>query len=311
MLAPMLSKLTDRLPSGKDYIYEIKLDGQRTIAEVKKKDLLLYTRNFQNVTGKYPELNVLHASLSGVPSILDGEIVALENGIPSFELLQRRMSLRDLRSVRLAVEEVPIVYYVFDILQVEGKSLLQTPLLERKKILTQTLKPNDLIKVLPFFESREFTMEKANEFGYEGVVAKNIHSPYVPGQRTDLWLKYKFQQTDSFVIGGWMEGGRSFSFGSLIIGQYRGKKLIHCGRVGTGFDEAKLKMLMSKFSVITTDRSPFEDEPSIRERIHWLKPRLVIEVKFKEWTKAGILRSPVFIGLREDIKPQDAKAQKL
>jgi len=307
MIAPMLSKSTEILPGSKDYIFEIKLDGQRTIAEITKKQLLLYTRNFQNVTDKYPELEVLKSCIRKKSVILDGEIVALQKGLPSFELLQQRMNLRDMRAVRRAVEDVPVVYYVFDILDSDGKSLLKIPLQQRKKLLQNAINPCDAVKVLPFFESRDFVLQQANAFGYEGVVAKKSNSFYYPGQRTELWQKLKFQLTDSFVIGGWVEGGRSYNFGSILIGKYDGPNVVHCGRAGTGFDEAKIKMLMAKFQKLASSKNPFIHVPSTRERFHWLKPKLVAEVKFKEWTKAHIVRAPVFLTLRQDIAPRQCK----
>ena len=303
MIAPMLSKSTETLPGSKDYIFEIKLDGQRTIAEISKKKLLLYTRNFQNVTDKYPELEVLTSCIRNKSVIVDGEIVALQNGLPSFELLQQRMNLRDIRAVHRAVEDIPVVYYVFDILDSDGKSLLKTPLQERQKLLELAINPCAAVKVLPFFESRDFTLKQAKDFGYEGVVAKKHNSFYFPGQRTDLWQKLKFQLTDSFVIGGWVEGGRSYNFGSILIGKYDGRALIHCGRAGTGFNEARVRMLMGQFQKLASPQNPFVHVPATREKIHWLKPRLVADVKFKEWTKAHIVRAPVFLTLRQDIAP--------
>ena len=303
----MLSKLSDTLPAGRDYLYEIKLDGQRTIAEVDQGGILLYTRNFQNVTNKYPELLELRGCVKKKRIVLDGEIVALEGGIPSFELLQQRMNLRDARALRAALEKVPIVYYVFDVLAMDNKSLLKTPLIQRKKLLQQVIRPCETVKVLPYFESSQSIVEKARDFGYEGIVAKKRDSLYLPGVRSDCWIKYKFQQVESFVIGGWMEGGRAMRFGSLIVGRYQGKKLVHCGRVGTGFDESQIRVLMKLFAKFATGKSPFESNPAIPETVHWLKPRLVAEVKFKEWTKARNVRTPVFLGLRSDIAPQDCR----
>jgi bifunctional non-homologous end joining protein LigD len=307
MIAPMLSKDTDHLPSGKDFLYEIKLDGQRTIAEINRKGLLLYTRTFQNVTNKYPELQVLKNCLKKKSAIVDGEIVALRGGVPSFELLQQRMNLRDTRAIQKAVAETPILYYIFDILDLDGKSLMREPLTKRKSVLQRSIEACEEIKILPYFESREAILSKAQEFGYEGVVAKKSNSLYYPGQRTDSWQKFKFQQTESFVIGGWIEGGRSQSFGSLLIGQFDGKRLIHRGRAGTGFNDKMIRMLMQKFEKINSTRSPFVQVPRTNEIIHWLQPKLVAEVRFKEWTNAGIVRAPVFLGLRDDLKPLDCK----
>jgi bifunctional non-homologous end joining protein LigD len=304
MITPMLSKLVEHPPSGKNNFYEVKLDGQRTIAEIKSKRLLLYTRNLQDVTIKYPELHGLPASIQAKSATVDGEIVALENGIPSFQMLQQRMSLRDIRRLRTIAEEVPVVYYAFDLLEWNGKSLLNVPLVERKKILAKVIKPSAHVKLLPFFESRDMILNKARDFGYEGIVAKNKDSFYLPGQRTDLWKKYKFQNTDSFVIAGWTEGGRTKNFGALLLGKYRGKKLIQVGRAGTGFTDKTIALLMDLLPQFEASRSPFDEvTEKIKEKVHWLKPQLVAEVKFKEWTKAKTLRAPVYLGLRKDIKP--------
>jgi bifunctional non-homologous end joining protein LigD len=308
MIKPMLSKPTENLPGGKGYIYEIKLDGQRTIAELRENGLLLYTRNFQKVTDKYPEVHELTKCIHASSAIVDGEIVALKEGIPNFELLQQRMSLRNLRMLPRLLEKIPVLYYLFDIIELDGKSLLRVPLIERKKILQRTIKPGRSVKILPFFESKQVTLKNALSFGYEGVVAKRADSFYYPGQRTDCWFKQKFQQTDSFVVGGWLDGGRSKNFGSLLIGQYIGKKLVYAGRVGTGFNEKSIEKLMKEFERLASPVSPFAPVPTLPKGRHWLKPKLVAEIKFKEWTEARILRAPVFMGLRPDLSPSDCRS---
>jgi len=307
MISPMLSKATSTLPSTKDYIYEIKLDGQRTIAEVGRKSLLLYTRSFQKVTDRYPELKDLHECLGGSSAILDGEIVALLDGIPSFGLLQQRMGLRPGTQVIQMMQQVPILYYAFDILQYNGKSLMKTPLIERKAILQKAVHPNDTIKILPYFDSRDRTIRTAQEYGYEGVVAKKKQSTYISGQRTDFWLKQKFQQVDSFVIAGWMEGGRSRKFGALLVAKYNKKSLQYVGRVGTGFNETMIRLLLEAFENCSCAKPMISDAPRFRGKVHWLKPKYIAEVKFTEWTFEKFLRAPVFVGLRPDLKPLDCK----
>jgi bifunctional non-homologous end joining protein LigD len=303
MISPMLSKAVEQLPGGNAFLYEIKLDGQRTVAEVSSKKLLLSTRGFQNVTAGYPELEELRECFDGKDAVFDGEIVALEKGIPSFQLLQQRMNLRDARALKPLLETIPVVYYVFDLLHYNGRSLFRTPLIDRKSLLQRILVNGKHVKLLPFFDSKERILEQAKKFGYEGVVAKRRDSFYMPGQRTSLWVKQKFHLIDSFVIGGWLEGKRSYNFASLLAGKYRNKQLIYCGRVGTGYDERTLMRLFSRLEELKTDKSPFQRLPRMTEKKHFVKPALVAEVKFKEWTAAGILRAPVFLGLRYDIKP--------
>lgn len=296
MIAPMLCKVRERLPARGPYLYEVKLDGQRTLAEVSRNSLVLYTRSLQKVTPRYPELQVLCESLKTKSVLLDGEIVALKDGIPSFELLQLRMALRDLRKLSHIAEQVPVVYYVFDVLEIDGKSLLKTPLGRRKQILHEAVKTGAVIKILPFFESMD-VVKKALEYGYEGVVAKKKDSPYLPGQRSDLWIKHKFVHEDIFVICGWMEGKRSRAFGSLIIGVYQGKELVHVGRAGTGFTEKTIEELLTLFKKYESTKSPLKADHRFPEAVHWLKPRLQARIKFTEWTNAGILRNPVYLNL--------------
>lgn len=294
MLAPMLCKIRSPLPDDKKYLYEVKLDGQRTLAQVSKDSLLLYTRSLQNVTARYPELREICTSIRAKQALFDGEIITLKDGIPSFELLQQRMGLRDMRRLAQVVDQVPVIYYVFDILELDGKSLLKLPLVERKKILEKSIKTGDVIKLLPYFDSLD-VVEKALAYGYEGVVAKKRDAPYLPGQRTDYWLKHKFVQEASFPICGWMEGKRSRTFGALIVGKQQGKELIHAGRVGTGFTEETIRDLLAAFEPFAATKSPFAKTPKFPEPVHWLKPVFSARVKYTEITSAGILRTPVFL----------------
>ena len=294
----MLAQLKDRLPAGADYLYEIKLDGQRTLAEVTPKRLLLYTRTSQNVTDMYPEFAEMHRLLKCKSAVIDGEIVALRDGIPSFELLQQRMNLRNRRLVGAAMEKAPVIYYAFDLLEVDGRQLTGLPLIERKQKLAKLLKPSESVKVLPFFESSDLILQKAEEFGYEGLMIKKRNSPYRPGQRSDEWIKFKFLQYDTFLICGWTEGGRVRNFGALVMGKYHGRgKYAHIGQTGTGFTERTIHMLMARFQGLEIPGCPFVKEPKIAEKVHWLKPVLKAEIKFKEWTNAEMLRSPVFYRL--------------
>lgn len=298
MIAPMLAQLKERLPSGPDYLYEIKLDGQRTLIEAGEKKLVLYTRTFQNVTDKYPELADFKKHLKCKSAVVDGEIVALKEGIPSFALLQQRINLRNQRFVRPAAENIPVIYYAFDLLEVDGKSVMNLPLTERRKRLGKVLKASDTVKILPTFESSDLILQKAYDFGYEGLMVKKRNSPYRTGQRTDEWVKYKFLQFDTFLICGWTEGGRAGDFGALVMGKYHGRgKYAHVGQVGTGFSDRTIHMLLARFQGLEIPSSPFLKTPKIKEKVHWLKPSLKAEIKFKEWTNAEILRAPVFVRL--------------
>jgi bifunctional non-homologous end joining protein LigD len=296
MIVPMLAKVGSVLPSN-NYVYEVKLDGQRTLAEFSPKKFLLYTRSLQNVTDKYPELISVPKHFKGKSATLDGEIVALKDGIPSFELMQQRMGLQDQRAIQTAVFKVPVIYYVFDILELDGKSLLKKPLVERKKILKKVIRPGENIKFLPHFENRDEILSKAEEFGYEGIVAKRADSPYYPGQRTDCWIKYKFQKEEEFLICGWLDGGRIKKFGALLLGKYHGRnEKRYVGRAGTGFSDRMIQFLMAQIEPLEISQPPFPNPPKVKGA-HWVKPVLKARVKYKEVTRAGVLRAPVFMGL--------------
>lgn len=296
----MLAQLKNRLPASSDYVYEIKLDGQRTLIEAGPKTLLLYTRSFQNVTDKYPEFAGFQKQLKCKSAVLDGEIVALQEGVPSFALLQQRMNLRNQRLIVPASENIPVIYYAFDVLEVDGHSLMNLPLVDRRKELTRILKVSDRVKLLPYFESQDVILQKAQEFGYEGLMVKRRNSPYRPGQRTDEWIKFKFEQLGTFLICGWTEGGRVRHFGALVMGKYHGRgKYAHIGQAGTGFTDRAIHLLMTRFAGLEIPDCPFIKKPKIREKVHWLRPKLKAEIKFKEWTNAEILRSPVFVRLAD------------
>jgi bifunctional non-homologous end joining protein LigD len=297
MIVPMLAKDGSVLPSSKNFVYEIKLDGQRTLAEIGSKKFILYTRSQQNVTNKYPELINLSKHVRAKSATLDGEIVALQDGIPSFQLMQQRMSLQDQRAIQAAVYKVPVIYYLFDILELDGKSLLKNPLVERKKILKRVIRPAENIKFLPHFENRDEILSKAEEFGYEGIVAKRADSPYYPGMRTDCWIKYKFQKEEEFLICGWLEGGRVRNFGALLLGKYHGRnEKRYVGRAGTGFTDRMIQYLMQQIEPLEITQPPFPNAPKAKGA-HWVKPVLKARVRYKEVTHAGVLRAPVFMGL--------------
>lgn len=208
------------------------------------------------------------------------------------------MNLRNRRMLAPAVENIPVIYYAFDLLEVDGKSLAGVPLIERKQRLLKMLKPSENVKILPFFDSSELILEKAKEFGYEGLMIKRRASLYRSGQRSDDWIKYKFLKYEKFLICGWTEGGRVRNFGALVMGKFHGRgRYVHIGQVGTGFQDRTIHMLMARFEPLEASKCPFLKEPKIKEKVHWLKPFLQAEIKFIDWTHAEILRSPVFIRL--------------
>jgi len=298
-IKPMLAKLYDKPFDSPDWIFEIKWDGYRAIAEINKKDMRLYSRNGLSFSNKYP---VIFEALKSIKKnmILDGEIVAFDkDGMPSFQLLQKYEQ----------DNSIPLAYYVFDCLQVNGKSIESKTLLERKQILKDLLPENDFIKYCDHVEANGNDFFKAvKKQGLEGMIAKRADSKYTEGSRTSDWLKVKHMLTDEAVIVGYTEprGGRKY-FGALVLGTYQGKKLTYIGHTGTGFDQKTLKDVYEKLQSLITDKSPFDSKVKVNMPVTWVKPELVCNLKFTEITSEGNRRHPVFMGLRIDKSAKEVK----
>jgi len=298
-----------KLPEG-DWLYEVKFDGYRALAFKDSKNVRLISRN--NKPFNYPQLLDSLKLLAVEQVILDGEIVALdEKGRSSFQLLQVYKSSQ---------QSVPLVYYVFDLLFVDGKDLRKEPLSARRKLLADLLKkapPNIRLSEGPQ-GSKEDLLRVAQEFGLEGLVAKRLNSVYESGRRSGAWTKIKLTKAQEFVIGGYTlpEGNRKY-FGSLLVGYQDPAGLLFAGRVGSGFSEKLLASIDAQLQKIRRATCPFINlpeksrgrwglgiTPAVMKRCHWVKPVLVSQVKFTEWTLDDQLRQPVFLGLRTD---KDAK----
>ena len=292
---PMLATSVDKPFSDEDWIFELKLDGYRAIAEVGTRKLLLYSRNGLSLSGKYPVVAKALRKLD-TEAVLDGEIVLLdEKGKPDFQRLQ---------SYAKNGEGGVLVYYVFDILSCKKKGLTQLPLLERKKILKHILRKNSVIRYTTHIETNGKDFFKAVKTeNLEGMMAKRKDSLYFPGTRTRDWLKIKNHQSQEAIIIGYTapKGSRSH-FGSLLLAEYRGKKLHYIGHAGTGFSERMLEELMKKMKRLKASSPPVEDPIPVNGTVTWLKPQLVCEVSFTEITRQGILRHPVYKGLRPEKK---------
>lgn len=291
----MLATLIDEPFDGKGWIFEIKWDGYRALAE-KEKEVHLVSRN-QKLFRQFPSINEELKKLPG-KWVIDGEIVILDKkGRSNFQLLQNYQRKK----------VGPPVYFVFDILSYQGKDLRHLPLVERRKILKELLKKARL-KFIKFSEDIE---EKGKAFfrlakkqGLEGIMAKKEESLY-RSTRTRDWLKIKTGMRQEVVIGGFTKpkGGRAY-LGALLVGVYQKGKLVYVGHVGGGFDQEGLKEMYQKLKKITTEKCPFEVEPDPNTPVTWVKPKLVCEVKFAEWTEEGMMRQPVFMGIRVDKSPK-------
>ena len=309
VLDPMMALLAAALPANQDrYGFEFKWDGIRAIAFADGEHLRLQTRTRKDVTYRYPELGAIPRALSGHRALLDGEIVALDDrGRPSFEQLQQRMGLTAEADVRRVMDAVPVIYMLFDLVYLDDHLLTGHPYPSRRDQL-EALKLQDRSWQTPPHQVGQgrAMMQASLENGLEGVIAKRLDSTYEAGRRSGAWLKIKNRLRQEFVIAGWVEGeGRRQGLpGALLLGYYDGGRFMYAGKVGTGFTEPMLKKLAAVLDGLKRADTPFDvGRPS--GRIHFVEPRLVAEVEFSEWTRAGDLRASSFKGLREDKDPRD------
>lgn len=307
----MLPTLVEDVPTEPGWLFELKWDGVRVLAVRAGGRVRLWSRNRIDVAVQYPEIAAAIGALPGGDLVLDAEIVALdEAGRPSFQLLQRRMHVVHGRAG--AVEAVPLTAYVFDCLVVDGRDVRERRLVERKALLGALLPPDDSLRYSDHVEGegRAF-VEATCAAGLEGVVAKRGDAPYRGGRRRE-WLKIKCQLRQEFVIGGYTapEGARSY-LGSVHVGVYDGDDLVYSGRVGSGLDEAGLERLYRELVAREIPRSPFTRGTPPRDREnHWVRPELVCEVRFTEWTADDRIRHPVFLGLRSDKSPHAVRRER-
>lgn len=298
-MQPQLASLSEHAPEGDDWLSEVKFDGYRVLCRIDAGKVRLFTRGGNDWTSKWKSIADAAAKLPVEQAWLDGELVAIdETGAIRFQALQNLMRRNN---------PAQLVYYVFDLMFLDGQDYSALPLLERKQAVQKLLakqKPNAPILYNDHIVggARE-VFEHACLHGLEGIVAKRADAPYTQG-RTKNWLKIKCRHRQEFVIGGFTEAaGKRNGFGALLLGVYDDKgELRYAGRVGTGFDEALLKSLAARFSKLEQSKPPFSNAPIGRDSrgVHWLKPRLVAEVNFAEWTQGAIIRQASFVALRED-----------
>lgn len=304
-ISPMLAKVSHEIFSGKEWIFERKLDGERCIAIKNGKKINLYSRYHKKINVSYPEIEQT-LKKQRKDFIIDGEIVAFEKGLTSFSKLQPRMHLKS--SEKAIKTGVQVYYYVFDILESENKNTKGKSLIERKKILRNTLSFNNKIRFLEYKKTDGKKLYKSVcKKGWEGLIAKKIDSKYKTGSRSSDWLKLKCENEQEFVVGGFTEPqGKRKGFGALLLGYHKGKKLKYAGEVGTGqgFTENFLKQLSNKLKRIEKKSSPFTEAIKTKN-VHWTKPAMVVQIAFTEWTKDGKLRHPRFLGLRRGKKSKD------
>lgn len=285
----MLAVAATTLPwEGDLWAYELKWDGYRTIATVTDGQLRLTSRRGLDVTAKYPEIGGLAAAL-GVDAVLDGELVVLDDeGRPRFEALQRH--------------ERNAVFMAFDLLAVDGRDVTALPWRDRRALLERLGLTGTAWQTPPVvIGDRDAMLATATELGFEGVVAKRVDAPYRPGQRSSEWRKLKLTCEQELVVGGWLpgEGRLAATMGALLVGYYdtAGNQLQFAGRVGTGFTDEQRDQFVQQLS--RRDTSPFANPPPLPIAV-WVEPSVVVQVRFTEWTRDGLLRQPIFLGIRDD-----------
>jgi bifunctional non-homologous end joining protein LigD len=316
-LNPMMATLVQEPFDDDDWIFEPKWDGVRAIATCGVDETMLLSRNRRDITTTYPELAKLHDRLVCFDAVVDGEIVAMHKGRPSFERLQSRMNLQNEREIARLSKEIPVSFVAYDLIYLDGKSLIKTPLEERRALLEELVVVSDNVQVSPAVQGEGIMLyEAACAQNLEGIVAKKLSSPYRPGRRGKDWLKIKATFEADLVVGGWSqgEGARAKSFGSLIVGAYDDKGLRFVGSVGSGFSDQTLAELMPSLQEKVSDEMPFYEDPRevgtgrfgkpIRSP-KWIAPELVVRVEFRELTSTGRLRAPTFKGLRADKDPSE------
>lgn len=302
---PMKATLTEDYFSDPDWIYEPKFDGERALIFCRNGRVSLYSRNQKKLNNTYPELVEALEKKIDKALIADGEIVAFEGSKTSFSRLQGRIGISDPEEARDS--GISVYFYLFDLLHFDGYDLCSLKLESRKKLLQKALEFDDPIRFTSHRrEDGEKYHREACDKGWEGIIAKRADSSYRHSRSRD-WLKFKCVNQQEFVIGGYTDPeGERKGFGALLVGYYEKEKLQYAGKIGTGFDDQTLGDLQGKLKKIQSESSPFDvGAEDAGSNVHWVKPKLVCEVGFTEWTRDGRLRHPRYLGLREDKAPKN------
>jgi DNA ligase D-like protein (predicted ligase) len=300
----MLATLTDRRDFGDDWLLERKLDGERCVARKNRAEVRLESRTGKDLTGTYPEVVAAVTAQRTRGLLLDGELVAYDGEQTSFSRLQQRLGVTKPTPEQVAA--YPVVYCVFDLLEIDGADLTERPLLERRALLARAIRPKTALQLTEAWRGdSERRFADACRSGWEGLMAKRVDAPYARGRSKD-WLKLKCAWEQEFVIGGYTDpAGSRTDFGALLVGYYEDGRLEYAGRVGTGYTAATLRDLGARLRALETLESPFADARPIPRGTHWTRPELVAQIGFAEWTNDGRLRQPRFLGLRDDKRPAE------
>ena len=310
-LQPMLAEGGGEPFDDPGWRFEPKLDGIRALATMDTAETILSTRRGRDVTYQYPDIHMIHELVDQVNAVLDGEIIAVDgDGKASFEVLQQRMNLQNEREIKRASALIPVSYVVFDLLWLDGRDLTGLPLEERRELLELVVEEDRRLQLMAYVDGEGSAfVEGARKLSLEGVVAKRKGSPYAVGRRTPDWRKIKLISTQDCVILGWTPGlgGRSTSFGALLVGAFDDGRLRWIGQVGTGFDHRTLERVMAALEPIERSSPPIDDPQLARIKgVRFVEPEVVCEVEYHEYTKStGKMRAPSFRGLRTDKSPEE------
>jgi bifunctional non-homologous end joining protein LigD len=311
-LTPMLALAGSPPPDQQNWALEMKWDGVRALAFIEHGTLRLMSRTGRDITMAYPELKGLGSAIPHKQLLLDGEIVVFgASGWPEFEALQPRIHVRDATQAAQLAAEFPVSYLAFDLLQLDGRPLLERPYRERRELLDGLAISGPHWQAPPSFPGEDYdaVREVSRQHAMEGIMAKRLDSKYVPGGRSDFWRKLKNVHRQEVVVAGWKpgKGNREGQVGSLLVGVYGPEGLTYAGHVGTGFTVETLRMLTDRLAPLRRDTSPFDGEvpPEHARTAVWAEPELVIDVSFGLWTRAGRMRAPVYKGLRDDKDPAE------
>ena len=311
-LLPMLARSGVALTDERDFTFEPKYDGIRVLAFATEDGAALITRNGNDKAKQFPEVVAALSALATelrMPVVLDGELVALRDGdIVRFESLQGRMHLTEANRIRTLAAEEPAALVVFDVILAGEDALVHEPWTERRARLEELLadRTRETLRLGETSTDRKEIEARARRGSWEGLVAKRIDSVYRPGQRSNDWIKVKLEGSQEFVVGGWTEPRRSRQhLGAILLGFYEDGDLIYAGHTGTGFNAESLREMERRLTRLERKTPPFREKPRTNEPAHWVTPKVVVQIRFNEWTSRGVVRQPVFVGFRDDKDPRD------
>jgi bifunctional non-homologous end joining protein LigD len=307
-MRPMLATRGTRLPTGPDWVHEVKWDGMRVLVEVCDGRLRLLSRNENDVTVSFPELAGLAHAVGGHDIVLDGEIVAFTDGVPVFGALADRMHVRNARKAEAAAARNPVTLMLFDLLAFDGLDATSLPLRDRRGLLESLELTDRHWQVSPWYDDGALLLAATGTQGLEGVVSKKLSSCYHPGQRCEEWLKFPHRPSGSYVVGGWrFETGSATRLGAVLVGEPTPDGLLYRGRLGSGVTGKAAARLMAELEPLHARTPPFVGEVPREDAVgtFWVRPLVVVEVASLGLTPQGRLRQPSYLGTRSDLRPDD------